>query len=384
MNDLGVSMHSHNEGPDFLTVAREVNARDGSLVLDPRYLEPGFAPSRDDSPILGIRRTIPRFRDPEILALLDRPATAIEFTGTLDDYARLARDRLMEHIRSHWDASRPTLFCHSSGYDSRILSSCLAALRDEGFDLGAVHFRCRPPEGESFLEIMRRQGWAPDQYSVYEMPAEDPMDVGAWDRPGVSPWLPITSQINFWRDIVPYDQEKDWNLIGGSGGGEALEYPSQGKPPTVPWTYCRNANVQRWFSYFPDGTDFAADVEARFAKVMFPYFGAGHIRSIAEFPVRFLGYHPSGCDNGRAAILEQFAEDTLDVPRLHRTYAWSISERRWAEMEERYAASVFRREVMGSPAGYELIAKMRADPFGHPGRIWRLAALWEVVRGGSK
>lgn len=382
MNDLGVSLHSHNEAPNFLAAMQARNEAFGGLEFDARYLLPTFRPSREDSPIVGIKRTIPRFRSIGLEHGLKSPAEP--FVGTLDEFAGLAKDRLVDHIVNYWDADHPNLFCHSSGYDSRILSSCLAWLRDEGFDLGEVHFRCRPPEVPSFMEIMRRQGWRPDQYSAYEMPEDDPLDVGAWDRPGVSPWLPITSQINFWRDIVPYDREKDWNLIGGSGGGEALEYTSQGKPPTVPWTFCGNANVQRWFSYFPDGTDFAADVEARFASVMFPYFGASHIRTIAALPTRFLGYHPSGCDNVRAAILEQFEEDTLDVPRIHRTYSWSISEPRWIAMRSYYARSAFVREVPGAPAPDDLIAKMRADPFGHPGRIWRLAALWETVRGGSK
>ena len=53
-------------------------------------------------------------------------------------------------------------------------------------------------------------------------------------------------------------------------------------------------------------------------------------------------------------------------------------------MRSYYARSAFVREVPGAPAPDDLIAKMRADPFGYPGRIWRLAALWETVRGGSK
>lgn len=379
MNDMGVSLHAHDGLENFFEAAKQAK----ELRINPKYLNPDMGwPDRDDSPVLGIKRTIPAFVSDVIDQTLDLPRESVEFKGTLSEFGKEARDRLMSHLREYWDASRPTLFACSSGYDSRILSSCLAALRDDGFDLGELHIRCRPPEQESFLAVMKRQGWAPEQYSVYEMPTVDPLDVGCWDRPGVSPWLPVTSQINFWRDIVPYEEEKNWNLFGGSGGGEAVEYPSIGKPPTVPWKFCENKPVQRWFSYFPDGTDFAADVESRFAKVLFPYFGARYIGAIAQLPDRFLGFTPSGCDNIRAAILSTFKDSTLDIPRLPRTYSWSISPKRWSDMQTRYAKSAFLREVSGAPSAKQLLSAMMENFFtsnSHAERIWRLASLWEAV-----
>lgn len=382
MNDLGVSLHAHNGDSTFLAVARRFNALDGQLEVDPKYLSIGFGwPDRTDSPLRHIKRTIPVF-GPYAASCAE---TNDPFTGTLVEYGRLAHETLKKHLREHWDATRPTLFCHSSGYDSRILSSILAELRDEGFDLGRVHFRCRPPEERSFVSIMATQRWEPSQYSVFRMPDTDPLDVGVWERPGVSPWLPVTSQINFWRDIVPYEDEKHWNLIGGSGGGEAVEYPSQPKPPTVPWQFCANKPLQRWFSYFPDGTDFAADVEARFAKVLFPYFGAAHVRTIARLDDAFLGFHPSGCDNVRAAILAACKYDVLETARLPRTYAWSISPARWDDMEKKYAASAFLRETPGAPPADVLIAMMKRDFFtsrSQAERIWRFAAVYEVARAG--
>jgi hypothetical protein len=380
MNDLGVSLHAHNDHPTFLSATQELNAQAGGLSLNPAYLNQRFAPARDDSPVLGVERTVPSFASGTLAACA---SNGTGFTGSLAEYAELAKTRLKEHLRDHYDPTRPTLVSHSSGYDSRILSSCLAELRDEGFDLGTIHFRCREPEGDAFLQVMARQGWAPDEFSVFEAPADDPFDVGAWDRPGTSPWLPVTSQINYWRDIVPYDEEQDWNLLGGSGGGEAVEYPSQPKRPIVDWQFCSNPALQLWFSYFMDGTDFIGDVEARFAKVLFPFFGSGHVLTIGALPTSFLGFGPHGCDNVRAAILETFRDSTLDIPRAPRTYAWSISESRWAAMHDSYASSVFVREVPAAPLAEELIADMRAQFFrgGRAERLWRLAALWEVVRG---
>lgn len=380
MNDLGVSLHDHG-GKTFLDAARAM----GKVEINPKYLDPGFGwPDKEDSPVLGLKRTIPVFTSRALVRVLEQPAAEVVFKGTLSAYGATIRDRLMNHLRQHWDASHPNLVSHSSGYDSRILSQCLVVLRNEGFDLGEVHFRCRPPEQESFLALMKRQGWDPSQYSVFEFPAEDPLDVGCWERPGVSPWLTVTaSQINYWRDIVPYAEEKDWNLVSGSGGGEAFEYPSTNKPSTVPWEFCANKAVQRWFSYFPEGTDVVADVEARFHQVMFPYFGVGHILSVAALPERFLGFHASGCDNVRAAILQTFEDDTLDIPRLPRTYKWSISDKRWADMFSKYAGSKFFKEVPGAPTPDALLGEMREKFFtktSNAERIWRLAAIWEAIR----
>lgn len=387
MNDLGVSLHSHNEEPNFLEAAKLVNARNGGLRMNPAYLDPTFEPSRDDSPIVGVARTIPRFGEsPGMLHALCMPEGT--FDGSLAEYGELGASRLRSHIRQHWDPSKPTLVLHSNGYDSRILSSCLVALRDEGMDLGTVHFRCHEPEGAHFLEIMRRQDWHPSQYSVFEEPAEDIFDVGHWSRPGTSAWLPVTTAANFWRDIVPFDEEPHWNLMTGTGGGEACEYPTLKKPPFVPWRYCENKPVQLWFSYFADGTDIVGDIESRFAKALFPYFGAAHIRTIAALPDRFLGYENGGdwtnaCDFVRASILRQFKDDLLDLPRAPRTYKWSISPRRWGEMRDHYAASAFLREVPGAPPADALLAEMQARFFTKDNwaeRIWRLAALWEVAR----
>ena len=390
MNDLGVSLHSHNELPTFRDAVAAANDRHGGLRFDHRYFDPAFAPGRGDSPVIGVKRTVPRYAYVGLSLILDHEH---EFHGGVEDYGAIAADRLTRHIAENWDKSRPTLVLHSNGYDSRILSSCLARLRDSGTNLGTVHFRCHEPEGKHFLEIMRRQDWHPSQYSVFKDPDEDVFDVGHWDRPGTSAWLPVTTSANFWRDIVPYDEEPYWNLMTGIGGGESCEYPTLKKPPFVPWRFCENKPVQLWFSYFIDGTDYVGDIESRFAKALFPYFGALHIRTIAALPDRFLGYENGGdwtnaCDLVRASILRQFKDPLLDLPRAPRTYRWSISARRWGEMHSNYAKSAFLREVPGAPAADDLIARMQATWFSQTDnsaeRLWRLAALWEAVRNGGR
>ena len=384
MNDLGVILHEHNGHPTFLDAAKALYAKAGRIEIHPNYLVPGFLPGfgmrQVDSPVLGVGRDPPRFSDPEMTAYL---RWGHDFEGSIEQYADLARERLVSHLRQHWDASRPTLVLHSNGYDSRILSSCLAAMRDTGFDLGALHFRCHAPEGASFIQIMRRQGWDPDQYSVFAFPPMDLFDVPNWERPGTSPWLPTTTLANFWRDIVPASREKDWNLVCGVGGGEFCEYPALGKSAFVDWTYCANGPVQLWLSYFIDCTDWIGDMERRFHKVLFPYFGTEHLRTVSELPNRFLGLERNGCDNVRAAILRTFDDSLLDLPRVLRSYDWFISAARWREVRDRYAESAFCARVPGAPSPPTLLKRMQSTFFDQTDntaeRLWRLASLWETI-----
>ena len=376
MNDLGVSLHAHN----YVRTFREaVSLRSEPPEFDRAYLKPGFSPSHRYSPIFGIERTTPRLATALVGLLTD----CAPYAGTLDQYAHHAKRALLAHLVHYWDASRPTLFLHSNGYDSRILSSCLAELRDGGFNLGRVHFRCHEPEGDQFKRIMERQGWPRDTYSVFEFPAEDLFDVGHWDEPGTSPWLPLTTFANFWSDIVPRGEEKNWNLLSGQAGGEAFEYPTLQKPPFVPYQFCENKPVQLWWSYFIDGTDWIGDMEARFGKVLMPYLGTRHILTVSMLHPDFLGYEDNGCDRVRASILRTFKDSTLDLPRVLRTYEWRVSEKRWSEMRDRYAASKFLRDVPGAPSADELIARMRATWFSQTDntaeRLWRFASLWEVI-----
>jgi len=383
MNDLGVNLHDYGD-PDgepktFLDVVQEHHLAGYRLVLDHRYRDRNFKPAQDDSPVVGIIRNTPRWIGGE-------PNFGEPWPESLERFGWYAADALKRHFLEHFfetgDNKHPTLVLHSSGYDSRILSSCLMWFRRQGHDLGQIHFRCHDPEGPTFVQIMQRQGWEPHEYSVFEWPEHDRFDIGLWENPGVSGWLPLTAEGNFWRDLVPYGEEKNFNLIGGSGGGEASEYPTLGKPPTVPWQFCDNRPVNQWLQFFPDGTEVVAGITANFRKVIFPFFGKAHIETISRLPRRFLKYESNGCDMFRAAILRTFDEDTLDIPRAKRTYDWKVSDERWEDMSRKYAASHFYTEMAG-PDPSPLFEEMMRNPWvSWPGRIWRLAAVIErAVRG---
>jgi len=375
MNDLGLNLHNYGTTTEPLTFLEAVKAewdRTGSLIANNSYFDRNFKPGPADSPVFGVVRHTPT----EVFSNME-----LDFSGldNPDDFGEFAKQGLIDHFILHFlqgDQDHPTLVLHSSGYDSRILSSCLMELREAGYDLGDIHFRCHGPEGPTFKQIMELQGWEPDEFSVFEHPPEDHFDMCRWDRPGVGGWTRATAPMNFWRDIVPEDEEKDWNMIGGSGGGEASEYPAIGKAPFIDWTFSRNHNINRWLQYFPDGTEFVANTEDRFRKAFFPFFSDAHMYSVACLPTTLFHFEDNGCDAARASILRRFRTSTLDIPRAGRTYNFTISDERWETMRSGYEWSYFRMN-MGGPDTAQILPVLKKTPGAWEGRIWRLAAVIE-------
>jgi len=73
-----------------------------------------------------------------------------------------------------WEPDKSHVVFHSSGYDSRVLSSCIRKLQYERGDdwLGDVLFLSNRWEADVFHEIMRLQGWKPGQYASYDTGAD--------------------------------------------------------------------------------------------------------------------------------------------------------------------------------------------------------------------
>jgi len=90
--------------------------------------------------------------------------------GNLDDLI----DAVCAAIAAIWDINKVHVVFHSSGHDSRILSSCIRKLYHDGRISGDVLFLTNRWEAKAFTKIMRLQGWKPGQYAVYaEGPASE-------------------------------------------------------------------------------------------------------------------------------------------------------------------------------------------------------------------
>ena len=90
-----------------------------------------------------------------------------------------AAARLLPIIRQRiidtWQPSKFHFIYHSSGYDSRVISSIIRSLYLERGDdwLGKVVFATNKWEATPFREIMLREGWTPDQYYIHDEAISD-------------------------------------------------------------------------------------------------------------------------------------------------------------------------------------------------------------------
>ena len=75
-------------------------------------------------------------------------------------------DAICDAISAVWSADGLHVVFHSSGYDSRMLSSCIRKLYRDGRISGDVLFLSNRWEAREFTRIMQLQGWKPDQYLV--------------------------------------------------------------------------------------------------------------------------------------------------------------------------------------------------------------------------
>lgn len=92
------------------------------------------------------------------------------------ELAKRAVQALKWHLQRSWVAGATYLMQHSSGFDSRLISSLLRQMKQEmGEEFGRVIFVCWQPEIEKFKKIMAYQGWpAEDVVTVY--PEQSPED----------------------------------------------------------------------------------------------------------------------------------------------------------------------------------------------------------------
>lgn len=376
LRDDHLVIHAYRTGGTFLDACREHRGR---LRLRPSFFDPKAQHTRDESPFEGIERETPQIP----AAWRAHVFKNHEWEGSLEAYGNALRNEVMAYLRRHWRSDLPTLVAHSSGYDSRIISQCLVELREEGFDLGRVHFRCHEPENEMFLRIMDRQGWRPDQFSVWPNQTQDTYDIGRLDDPGTSAWLPLTMQLNFWRDLIPYEEQGEWVACSGIGGGEAFDYPAKGKIPVKPFRFCENEPIDRWCRYFAGFTDWAADWDAAFHHALLPFFGAGYAALVAAYPFRFRRVKQTQhgkVDLVRAAILETFDDDLMDIPYKGHNYRWAVSGERAEEMRAFWGTCLFRSMIPEDHiAGEDVVALALAKPSGYHARLWRFASLYEQL-----
>jgi len=260
---------------------------------------------------------------------------------TPENLAKKLVKKVEEYLVELWDSNRFHLVMCSAGIDSRIVSWILTGLRNKmGKDwLGDIHFRCHGFEGSIFKQIMKKQKWKEEQYSVYKDGKQDKpdyynigdfsIDVNAFHAPTA----------DFFDDIVEIKGEENIVLVSGVGGGELFCYP----------LYAHRRFTDNRFEDLFDNT---CEIQPRFCKeynrwcdILTPYLGYKYLDVAFRVPkehFRWIFVNGQKIDLMRATMLKLFNDD---VPLYvgHR-YNLKISGNSANYMKEEYINSKFYRD----------------------------------------
>jgi len=174
------------------------------------------------------------------------PKIPMSIRGLIDKGSPVADNKPTELIKAlecvieqSWRPDRFHLICHSSGYDSRIVSYLIKRIAERRGKswLGDILFVCWKPEIKQFRQIMAYEGWAPECQATYREDAADHeyfAELVKFDtfwrwvndaQPCVWPDLLFTEQlVESGRIPCPLSEVQQ---LAGFGGNECLRLPTK-------------------------------------------------------------------------------------------------------------------------------------------------------------
>jgi len=281
-----------------------------------------------------------------------------EFDGKYEDYLTRLVDALKKSILSMWDCNEKHLILHSCGHDSRAISQALAEMRDEGIELGKLHFRCHEPECENFLKIMGKEGWDKEQYSCFDANNPDSYDYGS--DVSTNGFCGYHHQINWWSDIIPAREEKEWILVNG-WGGEIFRYIGRldERINNIDAIYHGTVGYHRYASWH-------AQWIMRFKDMIEPLLGYEYLKEAIRVRRAWCVSYSKTSDKICADLSNSFKFDLKNIPRMDHDYNYNISPERKKNMMDRYFSSKFYNE-------FKIDIHPFATPTGWDAQIWGFA-----------
>lgn len=315
---------------DFIRLAKKQN----KLTLNLAYLEPSYKPRWFETPFKEIRFTTmsERINYKYISLLKKQPIYHLGIKEFTEDLIK----GIKEYLKDNLKPGEKYLFLHSGGYDSRILSSCMRDLWDEGMRFD-IHFRCHQPEEPMFLEIMKRQGWDKDMYSVFVGSKVNYYNIGKKENP-LNGWHNYNQSMNFWSDITT--NEKEYTLVTGLGG-ELFKYIALHAHQPYP-ARCENDNINILLEFNPDEGQWDGLYMKKFKDLLTPLFGYSYMRYS-------LMVDPSWCrfngetDSVRIELTRRFSYGMTDIPYGKHNYSWNLTDKFFEDIIKVFYASRFYR-----------------------------------------
>jgi len=316
---------------DFVRLAK----MQPKLTFDLRFLSPDFRMQWFETPFKEIMfTTIQQRINPGWKYLLKNqpiyPLGIKEFTQKLVD-------GIKEYLKENLKKEEKYLFLHSGGYDSRVISSCMRDLWEEGMRFD-IHFRCHQPEEPMFLEIMKRQGWPKDMYSVFTGQPDNYYSIGHKEN-YLNGWHNYNQSMNFWSDIAK--NEKEYTLITGLGG-ELFKYIALHSREYYP-IRCENININILLQFNPDEGQWDGLYIRKFKDLLMPLFGYSYMKtSLMVVPgwCKFNGQ----TDSVRIELTRRFKYGITDIPYGRHNYSWNLSDKFFEGMLKDFYASRFYKD----------------------------------------
>lgn len=352
----------YTDGNSYSCDLVDIASKQEVLTFDERFLNKGFKHSGRITPFKEVRWATPAevCKYPELLK------AQIPVDMDFKKYVVLLKSALRKTILDSWDAKEKYIMFHSAGFDSRIISGVLAELRDEGVELGEIHFRCHQPECPGFFEIMKREGWKADQYSCFQGSKEDYYDVGVPDI-SVNGFTPYNQQMNFWSDMIPRAEEKDWNLIIGLSG-EIFKYIAKYKTRIK---YCDNWGLNMLIEMTPGYGEWEGQWATRFKNLMMPLSGYEYLKVSTRVRPEWC-FLNAQTDNVRFELSKLFKYNISVIPHGKHDYSWNISRGRKKVMMDMYHNSKFYKKY-----------KRGIDPFtnlyGWDAKMWGFTTVYDKI-----
>lgn len=332
-----------SSGLNLCNVAKKIKSK--NLTLNENYLNPNFsASSYQQTPFneitnISISNKLPKDRS----YLLDAQD---EYDLPFDDIIKLIKDAIKGYIVKCWDPTKPKLFLHSSGYDSRIISGIITELREEKGDewIGDIHFRCHQPEGKLFKKIMKAEGWKNHQFSLWEDVKENNDHYNLGRIEPVNGFMPCIQQYDFFSDYTK-GREKDIIIIGGIYGGELFDYPARGKKHFKKFKYCDNNLFNSLNNYILDEAGAITQYFDDHNYAIFPFLSYDYLSVATRMPKKYIrrkkNIERTRPDNIREALVKSFKFDIYSIPYVGHSYSWNITNKTWNNMSNFYHNSKF-------------------------------------------
>lgn len=255
--------------------------------------------------------------------------------STVNKITKKLLKTLREYLELVWDPKIFHLIFCSGGTDSRILSSVLMEMRNDGFDLGELLFLCHNQEIKFFKPAMKALKWDEYEYQAYKEKDMFEVDYYDWGNFSFNMNGFMSPRLDFFTGILKQLNltTKDVCLATGVIHDVLWMYPSTAGKSKDHRGY-KELDLQifkNWTSHFKP---YYLPNYANYADVLYPFINYKYLDIAFQVPNKFFVREPGLNDKThwtldviRAGMLKEL-ENKKPVSNMPATYNLKFSKHR--------------------------------------------------------